>query len=213
MFHHQIQLNLPIGSPQLSCFCHVWLLVILWTVTCPAPLSMGFFRQEYWSGLRFSLKGGPGGIPEPSWPRDQTHISYVSCIGRQVLYHYCHLGNPTESIPKVFISQFVLGCFSCFSHVQLFLTLWPIARQTLLSMGFSRQDYWVDCHVPLQGIFLTQRSNWSLLCFLHWKAGSLPLALPGKPQILILSLILSKQFGLQNTSKTQRCLKMLLCFS
>ena len=22
-----------------------------------------------------------------SWPRDQTHISYISCIGRQVLYH------------------------------------------------------------------------------------------------------------------------------
>ena len=29
-----------------------------------------------------------------SWPRDQTHISYVSCIGRQVLYHWCHLGSP-----------------------------------------------------------------------------------------------------------------------
>ena len=23
-----------------------------------------------------------------SQPRDQTHLSYVSCIGRQVLYHY-----------------------------------------------------------------------------------------------------------------------------
>ena len=22
-----------------------------WTVACPAPLSMGFSRQEYWSGL------------------------------------------------------------------------------------------------------------------------------------------------------------------
>ena len=29
-----------------------------------------------------------------SWPRDQTHISWVSCIGRRVLYHECHLGNP-----------------------------------------------------------------------------------------------------------------------
>ena len=24
-----------------------------WTVACKAPLSMGFFRQEYWSGLPF----------------------------------------------------------------------------------------------------------------------------------------------------------------
>ena len=29
-----------------------------------------------------------------SQPRDQTHVSYVSCISRQVLYHWCHLGSP-----------------------------------------------------------------------------------------------------------------------
>ena len=26
---------------------------ILWTVACQVPLSMGFPRQEYWSGLPF----------------------------------------------------------------------------------------------------------------------------------------------------------------
>ena len=36
---------------ELSCFSHVWLFVTLWTVAHQAPLSMGFFRQEYWSGL------------------------------------------------------------------------------------------------------------------------------------------------------------------
>ena len=30
----------------------------------------------------------------PSPPRDRTHISYVSCTGRQVLDHYRHLGSP-----------------------------------------------------------------------------------------------------------------------
>ena len=29
-----------------------------------------------------------------------------------------------------------------FSHVQLFSTLWTVAPQALLSMGFSRQAYW-----------------------------------------------------------------------
>ena len=38
----------------------------------------------------------------------------------------------------------------------------------------------VGCHALLQGIFLTQGSNPSLLCLLHLHAGSLPLALPGK---------------------------------
>jgi len=28
---------------------------------------------------------------ESSWPRNWTHISYVSCIGRQVLYYWHHL--------------------------------------------------------------------------------------------------------------------------
>ena len=31
---------------------------------------------------------------------------------------------------------------SHFSHVQLFVTLWTVARQAPLSMGFSRQGYW-----------------------------------------------------------------------
>ena len=36
---------------MLNCFSRVWLCVTLWTVTHQAPLSMGFSRQEYWSGL------------------------------------------------------------------------------------------------------------------------------------------------------------------
>ena len=38
-----------------------------------------------------------------------------------------------------------------FSHVQLFTTLWTIARQTLLSMGFSRQAYWSELPCPPRG--------------------------------------------------------------
>ena len=33
-----------------------------------------------------------------SQPRDRTCISYVSCIGRWVLYHQCHLGSPHTSL-------------------------------------------------------------------------------------------------------------------
>ena len=34
----------------------------------------------------------------------------------------------------------MLSCFSC---VQLFVTLWMVAHQAPLSMGFSRQEYWI----------------------------------------------------------------------
>ena len=47
---------------MLSRFCHVWLCVTLWTVACQAPLSLGFFRQEYWSELPFP---SPGVLPDP----------------------------------------------------------------------------------------------------------------------------------------------------
>ena len=45
---------------SLSC---VRLFVTPWTVTCQAPLSMGFSRQEYWSGLPFP---SPGYLPDPA---------------------------------------------------------------------------------------------------------------------------------------------------
>ena len=46
---------------------------------------------------------------------------------------------------------------------------------------FPGKNSGVGCHALLQGIFLTQGSNPHLFCLLHWQAGSLPLALPGKP--------------------------------
>jgi len=45
------------------------------------------------------------------------------------------------------------------SRVQLFATPWTVAYQAPLSMGFSRQYYWSDCHFLLQQIFPTQGSN------------------------------------------------------
>ena len=37
-------------------------LVTPWTVACQVPLSMGFSRQEYWSGFPFPF---PGDHPDP----------------------------------------------------------------------------------------------------------------------------------------------------
>ena len=47
---------------MLSCFSCVWFFETLWTVVCQAPLSMGFSRHEYWSGLPFPP---PGDLPNP----------------------------------------------------------------------------------------------------------------------------------------------------
>ena len=56
-----------------SHFSHVQLRVTLWTIACQGPLSMGFSRQEYCSGLPFT---SPGDLPtsgiKPTSPALQT---------------------------------------------------------------------------------------------------------------------------------------------
>ena len=47
---------------KVKSFSPVWLFVTPWTVAHQAPLSMGFSRQEYWSGLPFP---SPGDLPDP----------------------------------------------------------------------------------------------------------------------------------------------------
>ena len=42
--------------------------------------------------------------------------------------------------------------------------------------GFSKQEYWMGCHFPLQRIFLTQGLNPRLVYLLHLQADSLPLS-------------------------------------
>ena len=66
-------------------------LVTPWTVACHAPLSMGFPRQEYWSGLPFP---SPGDFPDRGIKPGSPTLQRVSCIDTQVLYHYHHLGSP-----------------------------------------------------------------------------------------------------------------------
>ena len=66
---------------MLSYFSHVRLFATPWTVARQAPLSIGFSRQEYWSGVPCPP---PGNLPDPGI---KPASFYVSCIGREVLYH------------------------------------------------------------------------------------------------------------------------------
>ena len=93
--------NLPYNSPQTrgmfekrykySIVCqllsHVLFIAIAWTVAHQAPLSMGFSRQEYWSGLPFP---SPGDLPhpgiEPGSPVLQANSLLSESAGKQVQY-------------------------------------------------------------------------------------------------------------------------------
>ena len=53
---------------------HVLLFATTWTVSCQAPLFMGFSKQEYWSGVPFLS------LPDLPDPGIELPISCVSCI-------------------------------------------------------------------------------------------------------------------------------------
>ena len=61
-------------------------LVTPWTIACQAPLSMGFSRQEYWSGLPFSSSGDlPNSEVKPGSPALQTDGLPSELLGKSVL--------------------------------------------------------------------------------------------------------------------------------
>ena len=63
----------------LSRFRHVRFFTTPWTVARQAPLSLGFSRQEYWSGLPRPPAGDlpdPGIEPEPPASQDSLLLSH-----------------------------------------------------------------------------------------------------------------------------------------
>ena len=78
---------------------------------------------------------------------------------------------------------YVLSHFSC---VQLIGTLWTVAHQALLSMGFSRQQYWSGLLCPPPEDLHNPGIKLSSPVYPDGQACSLPLASPGKPPLSIL---------------------------
>ena len=69
----------------LSCSDCVWFFATPWTVALQAPLSMGFSRQEYWSGKQeYALQG--------IIPTQGSNPGLLHC--RQTLYYLIHQGSP-----------------------------------------------------------------------------------------------------------------------
>ena len=67
---------------MLSCFSRVQLCATSWTAARQAPLSTGFSRQEYWSGLPF---------PSPIELSLQFHFWNSKRIESRELNRYLHI--------------------------------------------------------------------------------------------------------------------------
>ena len=126
-------------------------------VTCQAPPSRGFSRQECWSGLPFPSPGDllHAGI-EPGSPALQAGSLPFEppekLVGEQRNYRFllvlvCDVSVSIQSL----------------SRVQLFTTLWTAAHQTPLSLDSPGKNTGVGCHSFLQGIFPIHGLNLCLL--------------------------------------------------
>ena len=71
----------PFLNVKVNSLSRVWLFVTPWTVTCQAPPSMGFSRQEYWVGCHCLLQG--------IFPTQGSNLGLPHC--RHTLYRLSHL--------------------------------------------------------------------------------------------------------------------------
>ena len=123
---------------MLSHFCET-----LQTVAHQAPLSMGFSRQQYWSGLPLP---SPEDLPNTGIKPSSPSLQADSLPSEP----------PEKSLPS-----------------------WGQPLPEKLNLRALTAD------ILLQGIFPTQGLNPCLFYLLHWQAGSLPPAQPGKPTLPI----------------------------
>ena len=101
----------------LSCFSHVWLCATPKTTACQAPPSLGFSRQEHWSGLPF---------PSPMHERERERESEVvqSCATLSIPMD-CSL--PGSSVHAIFQARVLEWGAIAFSEVyyQYSKFMWP----------------------------------------------------------------------------------------
>ena len=137
-------INFGHSTNVLSCFSRVWLFAVLWTVAHQAPLSIGFSRQKYWSGLPCLPSGA---LTDPG-------IEPVSLVSPALPVSYF----PTEPSGKSFghFSRFETDCLIlCFS-------------EQYMSVPFASHpcQNWMWLAVLVLGILLIVGKKWCINVFL-----------------------------------------------
>ena len=158
----------------MSCFVRVrkvkslslvQLFVTPWTVAYKAPPSMGFPRQEYWSGLP---SPSAGDLPDPGIERGSPAVQADALTseppGKSSFYqnegkYPCLRVDPQLQEKTLLVRLFEVTsrpwtptslapvgwsvCVCVFSHsvVSESATPWTVAHQAPLSLGFFRQEY------------------------------------------------------------------------
>ena len=139
-----------------------------WTVARQAPLSVGFSRQEYWSGLPFP---SPGDLPDlgieprsPVSPASQADSLPLSHRGSPQIPHllspsFCESGiqaqfltEPSGLGSRIDCSQNVEGFTSKLTHVivsriQFLASVWTEGLNCSLALDWKPPG--IPCHIDL----------------------------------------------------------------
>ena len=119
---------------------------------------------------------------ESSQPRDQTQVSHIA--GRFFTSWATREAQRLSIIIMViFKYQLLYACV--LGHVLFFGTLWTIAHQASLSIGFSRQEYWNVLPCPSPGDLPDPGIQPASPAAPASQADSLPLSHQGNPAITI----------------------------
>ena len=140
---------------MLSCFSRVQLFATLWTVPRQAPLSKGFFRLEYWSGLLRLL----------DWfiVLSRSSISYFPVYSFHLIFESLILKLQLKKI-LIYLPRKIRAIYSGTTcNFVLYSPSLLLLCYRVCPSHFTGKHAGVGCHFLLQGIFLTQGLNPHLL--------------------------------------------------
>ena len=108
------------SEDEVKSLSRVRLFVTQWTVAYHAPLSMGFSRQEYWSGLLFPSPG--------DFPTQGLNLGLPRC--RQTLHPLSHQRDVVRSLISGAVEWHI--CCSLFGLLILSLTVCDVRKHVNL---------------------------------------------------------------------------------
>ena len=117
---------------------HVRLFATPWTVACQTPPSMGFSRQEYWSGLPFP---SPGDLPDPGMEPGSPALQAGSLLSEPA-------GKPCLQFMHIYLklplpSLLILSLFSTHRYLIGIHLFQPSANEIFFSL---KNSPFYNCH-------------------------------------------------------------------
>ena len=137
---------------EVKLLSRVWVFETPWTVACQAPLSMGFSRQESWSGVPFPC---PGDLPnsgiEPGSPALQADSLLAEPWGKSFAVYFILPGFKSEYSEALklkgearakYITAFDIKNIRCHHGMKITEAHWVASRR---SVEIRSLAIWVHC--------------------------------------------------------------------